>query len=69
MSYRPKTESDHILDDDLDIIRTEVALEARRWVRRMKAKKIEQHMAKRRLELQTTGPKPLELPKTKKSNG
>lgn len=64
-----KTETDHILDDDLDIIRTQVSLEARRWVRRMKAKKIEEHMAQRRLELQTTGPKPLMLPKAKKADG
>ncbi len=68
MSYRPKTETDHILDDDLDIIRTEVALEARRWARRMKAQRIEKHMAARRLELQTTGPKPLALPRAKKAD-
>lgn len=65
---RPKTETDHLLDDDIDIIRTEVGLEARRWVRRMKAKRIEQHLADRRLELQTTGPKPLELPRAKKKD-
>ena len=69
MSTRPKTETDFILEDDLDIIRTEVSLEARRWVRRMKAKRIEKHMAERRLELQTNGIKPLMLPKSKKIDG
>ena len=65
----PKTESDHILEDDLDIIRTEVALEARRWVRRMKEQRVQAHLANRRKELQTTGPKPLMLPRAKKADG
>jgi hypothetical protein len=65
---RPKTDADFILEDDLDIIRTDVSLEARRWVRRMKAQRIEQHMAERRKELQTTGPQPLMLPKAKRAN-
>lgn len=58
-----KTESDHILDDKLDLARTEIMLEARRWIRRQKSAVVEKLVREHALQLQTKGPKAL----TKKS--